>query len=334
MIRVGIVGFGFMGRMHYRNWLNVAGAELVAVQDVAIEDVKSRLAATGNIAGAADTIDLVRVRLFSDFDAMLAEMKLDAVSITVPTYLHATLAERALKAGVHVLCEKPMALTLPECDRMIAAATSAGKWLQIGQCIRFWPEYVVAREIIQSGKYGALLAASFRRLSSLPNWNPDKWFADEHRSGGVALDLHCHDTDYVHYLLGVPRAVFSVMDGGRRHMQAQYLYDNDMAVSAEASWAMSPSFGFEMSFNIVLERATLQFDCTRNPAFRVCPTDGAPFTPELLPGDGYSREIEHFAAVVCGKPVPEVLTAGQARETIRIVLAEKDSAQRKEIVRL
>lgn len=334
MIRVGIVGFGFMGRMHYRNWLNVAGAELVAVQDVAIEDVKSRLAATGNIAGAADTIDLGRVRLFSDFDAMLAEMKLDAVSITVPTYLHATLAERALKAGVHVLCEKPMALTLPECDRMIAAATSAGKWLQIGQCIRFWPEYVAAREIIQSGKYGALLAASFRRLSSLPNWNPDKWFADEHRSGGVALDLHCHDTDYVHYLLGVPRAVFSVMDGGRRHMQTQYLYDNDMAVSAEASWAMSPSFGFEMSFNIVLERATLQFDCTRNPAFRVCPADGAPFTPELLPGDGYSREIEHFAAVVCGKPVPEVLTAGQARETIRIVLAEKDSAQRKEIVRL
>ncbi len=323
-----------MGRMHYQNWRKVAGAEVVAVQDVAIEEVKKRLGAQGNIAGVASAIDLDRMQLFSDFDKMLAEVKLDAVSITVPTFLHADLTVRALHAGVHVLCEKPMALTLPECDRMTAAAKRSGKVLQIGHCIRFWPEYAWAKDAVAKGTYGKLLAASFRRLGSLPNWNSDNWFADEQRSGGVALDLHCHDTDFVHSLLGVPDAVFSVMDEGRRHMQTQYVYDTGVAVNAEAGWAMMPTFGFEMSFNILLERATLQYDCTRQPSFRVCPVEGKPFTPDLLAGDGYSREIKHFASAVAGNAIPQVLTPEQARETIRIVLAEKESAQRKEVIRL
>jgi predicted dehydrogenase len=323
-----------MGRMHYQNWCKVAGAKVVAIQDVAIESVKERLGNKGNIAGAADSIDLDRVQLFSDFDRMLTDAKLDAVSIAVPTFLHATLTCRALQAGVHVLCEKPMALTVPECDRMIAAAKRAGKVLQIGHCIRFWPEYVNAKEIIEAGKHGKLIAASFRRFGALPNWNPDNWFADEQRSGGMALDLHCHDTDYVHYLFGVPRAVFSVADKSRRHMQTQYVYNDGASISAEAGWAMMPGFGFEMSFTIVLEQATLQYDCTRQPAFRICPADGKPFTPELLPGDGYSREIEHFAKLVKGKKVSAVLTPKQSRETIRIVLAEKESAQRGAIVKL
>jgi predicted dehydrogenase len=333
-MRIGIVGFGFMGKMHCLNWRKIAGTEVVAVQDVAIEEVKKRLNAQGNIAGTAAAINLDRVQLFSDFDKMLAESKLDALSITAPTFLHADLTVRALKAGVHVLCEKPMALTLSECDQMTAAAKCAGKFLQIGHCIRFWPEYVWAKDAVVNQTYGKLRAASFRRLGSLPNWNPDNWFADEQRSGGVALDLHCHDTDFAYSLLGVPRAVFSVMDDGRRHMQTQYVYDTGAAVSAEAGWAMMPTFGFEMSFNIMLERATLQYDSTRQPAFRVCPADGKPFTPDLLPGDGYSREIEHFAAAAGGKSAPQILTPEQSRETIRIVLAEKESAHRKEIVLL
>jgi len=334
VMKIGIVGFGFMGRMHYQNWRKVAGAKVVAIQDVAIEDVKKRLGAKGNIAGAADSIDLDRVRLFSDFDKMLAEVKPEAVSITVPTFLHADLTCRALKAGVHVLCEKPMALTVAECDRMTAAAKRAGKVLQVGHCIRFWPEYVKTKEIIEAGKYGKLIAASFRRFGSQPNWNPDNWFADEQRSGGMALDLHCHDTDYVHYLFGVPRTVFSTLDKSHRHMQTQYMYDNGAAISAEAGWAMMPTFGFEMSFNIVLERATLQYDCTRKPSFRVCPVEGKPFTPELLPGDGYSREIEHFAKLVKGRKVPTILTPKQSRETIRIVLAEKESAKLGKVIAL
>ena len=88
-----------------------------------------------------------------------------------------------------------MALNVAECDRMIDAAEASGKVLQIGHCIRFWPEYVVARQIIRDGSFGQVVGASFRRFTALPGWSPDSWFADEKRSGGQPLDLHIHDTD-------------------------------------------------------------------------------------------------------------------------------------------
>lgn len=332
MIRVGVVGFGFMGRMHYRCWKALPGVKITAICE---GNPKSLLAAAGgNIAGAADAIDLTDVATFTEFDTFLAAGLVDAISITLPTNLHADFSVRALQAGVSVLCEKPMALTVADCDRMIAAARSSGKHLQIGHCIRFWPEYVKAREIVRSGQHGDVRGASFRRLGSPPTWDVANWLADEQRSGGMMLDLHIHDADYVHHLFGMPRAVSSVTDPTRGYVHTAYRYDGGPAVAAEGSWRMSPSFGFEMSFNIALERATIVFDNTRSPSFRVCPREGEPFTPEVLSGDGYSRELAHFLAKLRGEPVEEVLTLEQSRDSIRLVLAEKESASTAAIVEL
>jgi predicted dehydrogenase len=85
-----------------------------------------------------------------------------------------------------------------------------------------------------------------------------------------------------------------------------------------------------MSFNLILEKATIVYDLTRQPMFRVCPTGGEAFTPDVVKGDGYLREIEHFARVVRGQPVEDVLTLEQSRNSVRIVDAEKKSIQRKE----
>ena len=95
---------------------------------------------------------------------------------------------------------------------------------------------------------------------------------------------------------------------------------------------MAPSFGFEMSFVVVLEKATIVYDCTRTPAFRVCPSQGEAFTPEVPAGDGYSLEIEHFARAVAGETVEPIVTPEQSRETIRLVLAEKQSARERKPV--
>jgi predicted dehydrogenase len=332
VIRVGIVGFGFMGRMHYRCWRAMPGVKVTAICEGNPKALEA--AAGGNVAGAADAIDPGGVATFTEFDKFLASKSVDAISLTLPTFLHADFTARALDAGVHVLCEKPMALNVADCDRMIAAAKRSGKVLQIGHCIRFWPEYVKTRELVQRGEYGKVVGASFRRLGAMPTWDAANWFADEQRSGGMTLDLHIHDSDYVHHLFGLPRAVFATSDATRSHIVTSYLYDNGASIAAEGCWRMMSSFGFEMSFNIVLERATIVFDCTRTPAFRVCPKDGKPFTPDVLPGDGYTRQIEHFAKKVRGEKVEEVLTLEQSRESIRLVLAEKESAQRKEIVKL
>ena len=88
---------------------------------------------------------------------------------------------------------------------------------------------------------------------------------------------------------------------------------------------MAPAFGFEMSFNLVLEKATVAYDSTRQPALRVCPNQGAAFTPALKEGDGYVRQIDHFARSVRGEPVPAVITLEQSRDSVRLVEAEKES---------
>ena len=155
---------------------------------------------------------------------------------------------------------------------------------------------------------------------------------DEQRSGGVALDLHIHDTDYVQYLFGMPKAVCSVgakgPGGSLIHISTQYLYDNDTAITAEGGWAMCPTFGFEMSFNIVLEKATLVYDLTREPAFRVCPAEGEAFTPEVEKSDGWFLQIDHFAKAISGAKVEEITTLAQSMNSVKIVEAEKQSASK------
>ena len=157
MLRVGIAGFGFMGRTHYNCWKALQGAEVVAVCDVNPNIEEDTKRAVGNIGDTQEAVDFSSLQLYTDFEKMLADAKLDAVSITLPTYLHPDYSIKALSAEVNVLCEKPMALTAKECERMIAEAERSGKVLQIGHCVRFWPEYAKAKELIDSGKYGKVI---------------------------------------------------------------------------------------------------------------------------------------------------------------------------------
>jgi len=331
MLKIGIVGFGFMGRMHFANWQQMKGCQVAAICDTNPDVKQAAQEAVGNIEGAAQEINFDKLKIYSDFDTMLAEADLDAVSIALPTHLHADFSTKALAAGIHVLCEKPMALSLEACDRMMGAAEKSGKILQIGHCVRFWPEYAKAQEIVQSGKYGPVRAATLQRLSAPPTWSVDGWLDNEKLSGSVALDLHIHDTDYVLYLLGTPSAVHSSAVRAPKtqsmlYIVTNYLYGDQAVVTAEGSWAMTPSFGFEMSFNILLESATLVYDCTRDPAFRVCPAEGEAILPDVASQDGYWLEIEHFLRRIQGEDVPTVTTLEQSRESVRIVQAEIESA--------
>jgi len=207
MLKVGILGFGFMGRMHYRCWRALEGVEVVAICEA--DPAALRDTGRGNIAGASDAVDLEGVRLYADLGEMLRQEPLDAVSVTVPTHLHARCTLQALASGLHVLCEKPMAIDLADGRRMIDAAERSGRVLQIGHCVRFWPEYAKAREIIASGAHGRVQAATFQRLAATAARRPASWYMNDAISGGMPLDLHIHDTDFVQYAFGMPRAVQS-----------------------------------------------------------------------------------------------------------------------------
>ncbi len=335
MIRVGITGLGFMGKMHFNCYKALDDVEIVAICDVDESKFKDTGGAVGNIEGAEKPLDLTGIELYSDFDKMLAEADLDAVSITLPTYLHTEYTTKAFLGGVNVLCEKPMALDVRQCEQMIKTAKKSGKILQIGHCIRFWPEYAKTKEIIDSGQYGKVIAAIFQRLSLTPTWSWDNWLLTGNKSGGAFFDLHIHDADFVQYVFSMPKAVYSRAakgpSGDFDHVVTQYIYD-DKVITAEGGFVMSPAFGFEMSFNIILEKATIVYDCTRTPAFKLCPEQGDAFTPDVEPGDGYSREIAHFVNTLQGNKVPEIITPAQSLDSVRLILAERKSAlTRKEV---
>ena len=119
------------------------------------------------------------------------------------------------------------------------------------------------------------------------------------------------------------------------HILTQYIYDDEKVVAAEGGWMMMPGFGFEMSFNIMLEKATITFDVTRDPVFRLFAGDAAEaVTPEIEEGDGYVLEVAHFLKSVSGQEVPDIITPAQSLDSVKLILAEKRSAETRSVIDL
>ncbi len=329
ILNVAIVGFGFMGRTHYGIWKKLRNVRVTCVCDSNLAQIKS--GTKGNL-DVADNSDLPPdVRIYDDFDRMLACERLDAVDITLPTPLHPEITIKALAKGVNVLCEKPMAIDAKSCDRMIAAERKSTARLMIAQCVRYWPEYAVLERYVKSGKYGRVIAADFTRFSPAPAWNKcgKSWFLDESKSGGVALDMHLHDTDEIHNLFGMPESVTSRShlhkDGWTDFISTAYSYP-DKVVTSSSSWAMTPSFVWESGFRVVFEKAVVVHNTHSTPSFTVYPEKGKPFTPKVPKVGGYEREIREFVAWISGGKAAPV-TAQSARDSVAIVDAERKSAR-------
>lgn len=331
MKKIAIAGFGFMGRMHYGCWKKLRGAKVSAICDSNIAQLER--SSGGNIAGADQSTDYGDAKVYGDFDAMLAAGGFDVVDITVPTPFHPAMVEKALAAGFHVLCEKPMALDAKACDRMLAAACKARGRFMVAQCLRFWPSYVCLQRMIAGGRYGKVVAADFSRLANAPGWHTggNSWYRDESKSGGVQLDLHIHDADVVNWLFGMPMAVTTRVhrhaDGGwTDHAHTLYEYP-DKVVTSTASWATTGEFAFESSFRVLFERATAVCATRPSEVFTVYPAKGKPFNLKLGKGTGYENEIRWFLAHVDGTAEKGPLTPQDARDSVALVDAERKSAR-------
>lgn len=321
MTKIAIAGFGFMGRMHYGNWKKIRGARVVAICDANLAQLGT--VTSGNIAGMDASTDFTGIAVYDDFAKMLEAGGFDVVDITLPTPLHPGTTVEALEAGYHVLCEKPMALTVKACDQMLKAAEKAKRKLLIAQCLRFWPEYVALWQIVTSGKYGAVVAADFFRGSNAPDpKGPHGWFLDVGKSGGCLLDMHIHDADMIAWLFGKPRKVSGWthirQDGVLDHAQLRYVY-SDKVVCATVSWAASPTLGFEANFRVSLQRATVIFDAKRERPLVVYPSQGKPFVPKLRKMTAYEAEQRYFLDLLAGKADPSILSAQDARDAIALV---------------
>ncbi len=337
MVRVGLVGLGFMGQQHFQIYKQMDNVEPVAVCDVIPERISEKAESIGGNIGEAEELDLSDQARYLCFDEMLANESLDLVDICTPTHLHAEMTVSALEAGNHVVCEKPMARTVTQCETMIDAAESAGKMLFIAQCIRFWPEYEVLQSLVEGGDLGDIRAARFVRKSPTPGWSSSGWLMDTELSGGALLDLHIHDVDYILSLFGMPNAVSSramnIVGEGEPvdHVESVYYY-NDFVCSAHGGWVYPDSYPFEMGFEVLGTRALAVFSVNNDPMLQVFPFSGDPYTPDYEPGTGYENELAYFVECVEENRPPERVTPKSAKDAVRLVMAERDSIERRDKV--
>ncbi|NLU41585.1 MAG: Gfo/Idh/MocA family oxidoreductase [Firmicutes bacterium] len=331
MLRVGIVGLGFMGRAHLANYLRLesegVGVKLVSVCDIDEAKLKGQ-GSGGNINVGSGRFDLSKYNLYTSLDDMLDNEELDYLDITLPTYLHAEASIKALNRGLAVLCEKPMALNTRQCREMIDAARANGRPLMIAQCLRFWPAYEYLKQCVDDGRYGQVVSGYFFRGGGTPTWSYRNWLLDGTKSGGCLLDQHVHDVDTINWLFGLPERVSTIATNvipgsGFDALSTNYLYSDGKVINAQDDWTLNGDFGFEMTYRVNFERANLVFS---DGILRVNPNDGKSFVPELPRDDGYYREMRYFIDCLERGVRAEVADPESTMDTIRLAEAELRSA--------
>ena len=296
MINIGLLGIGGMGRMHFDCYSNNRNANLIAICD---RNEAKRSGDWSNIRLNLDDrqsgqVDLSGLQIYSDVEKFLADPNINLVDICLPTPLHAATSIAAMRAGKHVFCEKPMALNEDECAQMEAAARETGQHLMIGHCLRYWPEYVRAHEIIRSGEWGRVLSASFHRSSAMPGG----WMTDGAQSGGAVLDMHIHDVDTALWWFGEPDSIEA--DGFTRgnlplSVDAVWRYNDGPLATFHGSW--DPNGGpFRMAFRVLMERASLLYDSATN-AFQLL-RDGQSEDLKVSESLAYQIELDDFVRLL------------------------------------
>lgn len=330
MANIGIIGLGFMGRVHYDTYSRLPEAQVVAVCDADPKRAAGDLSDTwGNVdKGATRQLPMERIKGTCDPLELFANGDVEIIDICLPTPAHVEMATAALATGKHVLCEKPLARSSADARTIATAAASARGLFMPAMCMRFWPEWEWLKQAVDDGRYGRVLSAAFRRVGS----TPAGWFRNGQLSGGAILDLHVHDTDFVYHLFGRPTSVYSTGHVGRSgeidHVVTQYRYESGPAsVSAEGSWSASEGFGFRMQYTVHFERATADFDFGRKSGALAVYGDGKAQPVEVPARDGYAGELAYFIDCVRAGRRPTRVTAEDAVAGLEIVEAEKRSIE-------
>lgn len=325
-LRVAIVGFGGIARVHntaYHRLINEGfPVEVVAVCEKNTARVRENV--TINLGGEQAALD-ESVHIYSDVDELIAKEDFDMADICLPTFLHKDFSIKLLRAGKHVLCEKPMALSSSDCDEMIAAAKESSRILMIGMCLRFDPCYNYLKQTIDSGEMGELKYLTMYRHSVYPIWGAD--FSNFDRTGGCILDTHIHDVDIARYLLGEPTSISSVWHNDLPHCQVvnSRLNYNGLPVIIDCAWDEARDIPFKAGYRAIFEKGSL---VCRGNSVTVWLHGKEPTPAILAPGEYMTEEIRAMASAVLGISGREKLCAPEeSRNSVALVERLRASAE-------
>jgi predicted dehydrogenase len=332
--RVAVAGAGFIADVHLESYRRfVPDAEVVAIYARSAEHA-APLAARHHVP-----------RVYTDLQALLAESDCDVVDICLPNHLHAEVCLAAAAAGRHVICEKPLAVTLEQADAMIEACARAGVWLMYAEELCFAPKYERVRQIVADGALGRLYQLRQCEKHSGPH---SDWFYDIDRSGGgVLMDMGCHAIAWFRWMLGNAKveSVYATMSTVR-HRERTRAEDNMVAILefaggvtciAEDSWAKpggmddrievygttGVSYADLFAGNAALTYSEQGYGYALEKAGS---TRGWTFTVfEEAFNQGYPQELRHFVDCVREKR-PPLVSGEDGRAVLELIYAAYQSA--------
>jgi predicted dehydrogenase len=304
-LRVGVIGLGWPGTEHLKNYKRLSGVTVTALCDLQ----------KGLLAERATEHDVPRT--YTSYKRMLTGADVDAVSIAVPNDLHAPMALAALKAGKHVLCEKPPAMTAAQATQMAAAAKKGGCTLMYALCQRFSGESLALKAYIDAGDLGEIqfARAVYHRRRGIP-LGTKGWFVNKRRSGGgVLIDNGVHALDRSWWLMGNPKPVsvtastyanftHTVPQGIKCDVEdsayTMYKFANGATLIVEVTWARNLPGGSS------LEVAGTQGGATDNPLTIYTERHGQviDIRPEVPEADRFAGEVTHFIDCIRRKRTP------------------------------
>ncbi|MGJ3240336.1 MAG: Gfo/Idh/MocA family protein [Anaerolineae bacterium] len=324
-MRIGLVGTGSMGHAHAPSWklLQNIGANLVGVVSNHSESTEVFARQYG-------------IQAYTSLDDLIADV--DIVDICVPTNLHKEMTLQAAEAGKHVICEKPMALSVADARAMIDACQDAGVKLYIAHVVRFVSNYRLAKQSVDNGHIGKPCVIRLSRAGYQPRKKNDNWFTDESRSGGMMLDLMVHDYDYARWIGGNVKRVYArSVRGTTPEAPGDYAlvtlrFEDGAIAHIEGGWAYPPGF-FRTSFDIAGTDGVIEFKSDdaqslythlANPpeieadevAVPAAKATDSPFTAQLR---NFYNAIVHDEA--------PIITAEEALLALEVGLAAIESAQ-------
>lgn len=326
-LRIAILGSGFMGSTHARAYHRMDNVEIAMIY----ASSPKRAEPLANELGSTWTDDL---------DTILNDRSIDAVDICLPTSEHRQATEAVLHAGKHVLLEKPLALSLADAEAIVTAADQSDRIVMVAQVLRFWPEYVALKRIIDSGELGRPRFVAAIRRQPAPNWT-DKG-PSAHLTGGSLHDMLIHDFDAANWMLGTPTGAHACgpvndASGGRDQAQVMVTYEGASA-TIDGGSMMPDSYPFTSRFEVLCDNGAVEYHFqaggrsfevgVSTNVLTVYRHEGDPEVIDVEHIDPYENECAYFIECVRNGTPASRSTPADAMAAMRLSLAAQASAER------
>jgi myo-inositol 2-dehydrogenase/D-chiro-inositol 1-dehydrogenase/scyllo-inositol 2-dehydrogenase (NAD+) len=317
LLKVALAGCGGLGRAHARNIEAMEGARLVAVCDVVSESA-------AQLAAQMDSSP----KPYADHRAMLEAEKPDAVLVVTPNHTHSRISTDAALAGAHVFCEKPMALTVEDCDTMIRAAKQSDVFLMIGYVRRFQAAYQELKRRVDRGDVGEITLAHAVRLGTAAPGGVGGWQTRKEHYGGM-FSMYSHELDQLAWLAGEVRAVNAVMKYGedpRNEIEESIFIGIEFASGAIGSLSSSrvyPVNSYELG--VAGTGGALKLNVSDGPILFARHGEKS-IAIEVSRNNGLTDEIAHFIGCIQRGEAPKS-DGRDGRRVVAVAAAAHESAR-------